>query len=155
MCTVGGIRVISNSTTFFHTFPVNWNNFAMVNIFSEIFLRNLSLHSFTDDFSFLGRRTFKCVSFACNHFDFEPLHQFLPSQPSWQMSDLGYSWAFMTLSSSGRHKIVGIQQGAFTGWNEEDRFLWQGTETCENLTSLWSKIAERGSTISCAVMQKM
>jgi hypothetical protein len=47
-----------------------------------IFLRSLVLYSFTDAFSFLGGCTFKLVSFACNYVDFEPLYQFLLSQPS-------------------------------------------------------------------------
>jgi len=55
------------------------------------FLRSLSLYSFPDDFRFLGGCTFKLVSFACEHFDYEPLHRFLLSQPSLTNVDLGYS----------------------------------------------------------------
>jgi hypothetical protein len=47
-----------------------------------IFLRSLSLHTFTDALSFLSGCTFKLVSFFCNFFDVEPLHQFLLNQPS-------------------------------------------------------------------------
>jgi hypothetical protein len=54
-----------------------------------IFLRSLSLDSFTNDFSFMGGCTFQLVSFACNYFDSEPLHQFLLSQPSLTNVELG------------------------------------------------------------------
>jgi hypothetical protein len=47
-----------------------------------IFLRSLRLGDFTDAFSFLSGCAFKLVSFSCEYFYFEPLHQFLLSQPS-------------------------------------------------------------------------
>jgi len=47
-----------------------------------IFLRSLSLFSFTAAFSFLSGCTFKLVSFSCERYDFEPFHQFLFNQPS-------------------------------------------------------------------------
>jgi hypothetical protein len=47
-----------------------------------IFLRSLSMCSFTDAFSFLSGCTFKLVSFSCVEFVFKPLHQFLLNQPS-------------------------------------------------------------------------
>jgi hypothetical protein len=52
-----------------------------------IFLRNLRMYYFTDDFSFLSGCTFKLVSFSCDYFHFEPLHQFLLNQPS--LTDVG------------------------------------------------------------------
>jgi hypothetical protein len=52
-----------------------------------IFLRNLRMYYFTDDFSFPNGCTFKLVSFSCCYFDFEPLHQFLLNQPS--LTDVG------------------------------------------------------------------
>jgi hypothetical protein len=54
-----------------------------------IFLRSLSLYSFTDAFNFLIGCTFKLVSFTCLRFDSEPLHQFLHSQPSLVNVELG------------------------------------------------------------------
>jgi hypothetical protein len=62
--------------------PEFWTSFQ-----NMIFLRSLSLYSFTNGFSFLDGCTFKLVSFTCKHFDFEPLHQFLLSQPS--LTDVG------------------------------------------------------------------
>ena len=56
---------------------------------SMIFLRNLGLYTFTNDFSFLGGCTFKLASFTCNYFDLEPLQQFLLSQPSLTNVGLG------------------------------------------------------------------
>src|ERR1700728_5464265 len=47
-----------------------------------IFLRSLSLCTFARVFSFLAGCTFKLVSFYCNYFYIEPLHQFLLNQPS-------------------------------------------------------------------------
>src|SRR6202035_225821 len=43
------------------------------------YLRHLRLHYLKDNFSGC---TFRLVSFACDYFDLEPLHQFLYSQPS-------------------------------------------------------------------------
>ena len=43
------------------------------------YLRHLHLHHLKDNFSGC---TFRLVSFACDYFDLEPLHQFLYSQPS-------------------------------------------------------------------------
>jgi hypothetical protein len=54
-----------------------------------IFLRSLSLDYFTDAFSYLAGCTFKLVSFTCDHFDLEPLHQFLLNQPSLTNVTLG------------------------------------------------------------------
>jgi hypothetical protein len=54
-----------------------------------IFLRSLSLRTFTDTFSFLSGCTFNLVSLSCDFFDFEPLHQFLLNQPSLTNVTLG------------------------------------------------------------------
>ena len=57
-----------------------------------------------------------------------------------------------SLEYSNEHQQDGLKTG---GTRSMGRFLGQGTETWEESTSLRSKIAGRGSTISCAVMQKM